>query len=205
MNRILLLDKRLSRQREAIREASIEEEELNNKEGLVNVTGNESIDFLNKIQSGDFSLLDTFSLFILHESDLNAAELAIVSDYCSQNKKSLILFSGGIQQNIYNNEGFEKMYINSNTLYSPKLISFCDDFIESESKHLTELIYGDMWELNYALIYRQLRIDQLNGDDFIDDEGMDKKLDLLTTCESILGEKNKEELDRFIDDKMRVL
>lgn len=204
MRRVLLLDKRTSRQKESLEISGVSLTELNGIDGLTNLTGNDSNEFLLKLRNGNSEGLSPYTLFILHESDLTPSELKLISEDCSTYGKSLILFSGSIQQNLYNNEGFDNLSINSNSLYSNKLIEFVKGYISGITQHITELIYGANWELNYALIYRQLLVDKDNGDDFIGD-GIDNKRDLLATCESIIGEKNKIELDELINRIIRML
>ena len=199
MKKILLLDKRSSRQKEALSNIGIEVEEFNQIKGLFNLTGNECKKHLLQLEEYNREILNEFELFILHESDLSSVSLKNITDYCSETEKSLILFSGSIQQNLYINDGFNMLSVNSKSLYSEKIIEFIKKFIASEISHLTELIYGNLWELNYALIYRQLLLDEINGDEL---SNLNWKADLLESCISILGKKNKEYLDIFIDKKI---
>lgn len=199
MKKILLLDKRSSRQKEALSNIGIEVEAFNQVKGLFNHTGNECIKYLLQLEEYNREILHEFELFILHESDLSSVALKNITDYCSETEKSLILFSGSIQQNYYINDGFNMLSVNSNTLYSEKIIEFIRKFVDSKISHLTELIYGNSWELNYALIYRQLLLDEINGDEL---SNLNSKADLLESCISILGEKDKKTLDVFIDKKI---
>jgi hypothetical protein len=204
MRKVVLLDKRTSRQKESLEISGVALSELNSIDGLANLTGNDSNEFLLELKNGNSEVLNAYSLFILHESDLTPIDLKIISEDCSTKGKSLILFSGSIQQNLFNNEGFDNLSINSKSLYSDKLIEFVKGYITGRTQHITELIYGANWELNYALIYRQLMIDIENGDDFIND-GIDNKRDILEACESIIGKKTRIELDEFINRKIRML
>ena len=199
MKKILLLDKRSSRQKEALSNIGIDVEEFYQIKGLFNLTGNECKKHLLHLEEYNREILNEFELFILHESDLSSVSLKNITDYCSETEKSLILFSGSIQQNLYINDGFNMLSVNSKSLYSEKIIEFTKKFIASEIFHLTELIYGSSWELNYALIYRQLLLDEINGDEL---SNLNWKADLLESCISILGKKNKESLDIFIDKKI---
>jgi hypothetical protein len=199
MNKILILDKRTSRQKEALSNIGIEVEEFDQIKGLFNLTGNECKKHLLHLEEYNREILNEFELFILHESDLSSVALKNITDYCSETEKSLILFSGSIQQNLYINEGFNMLSVNSKSLYSEKIIEFTKKFIASEISHLTELIYGNSWELNYALIYRQLLLDEINGDEL---SNLNSKADLLESCKSILGRKDKKSLDVFIDKKL---
>ena len=199
MKKILLLDKRSSRQKEALSNIGTEVEEFNQIKGLFNLTGNVCKKHLLQLEEYNREILHEFELFILHESDLSSIALKNITDYCSETEKSLILFSGSIQQNLYINDGFNMLSVNSKSLYSEKIIEFTKKFIASEISHLTELIYGNSWELNYALIYRQLLLDEINGDEL---SNLNWKADLLESCISILGKKNKESLDIFIDKKI---
>ena len=199
MKKILLLDKRSSRQKEALSNIGIEVEEFNQVKGLFNYTGNECKKHLLHLEEYNREILNEFELFILHESDLSSVSLKNITDYCSETEKSLILFSGSIQQNLYINDGFNMLSVNSKSLYSEKIIEFTKKFVAGEISHLTELIYGNSWELNYALIYRQLLLDEINGDEL---SNLNWKADLLESCISILGEKDKKTLDVFIDKKI---
>ncbi len=211
MKKILLLDIRLPRQNEALSNVGIDLKEFNEVNGLKNLSGNECETCLNHLDVNKTDDLQEFELFVFHESDLSSVALKNITDFCLQTGKSLILFSGSIQQNLYFNDGFNMLSVNSKSLYSDKIIEFFTRFIANEVSHLTELIYGNSWELNYALIYRQLLLDEINGDkinhDKLDDgEEVDskRKSDLLKSCISILGEYDKNSLDMLIDKKINL-
>ena len=141
MKKILLLDIRLPRQNEALSNVGIDLKEFNEVNGLKNLSGNDCETCLNHLDFNKTDDLQEFELFVLHESDLSSVALKNVTDFCLQTGKSLILFSGSIQQNLYFNDGFNMLSVNSKSLYSDKIIEFFTRFIANKVSHLTELIY----------------------------------------------------------------
>lgn len=98
----------------------------------------------------DFSLYD---VIISHKSayeDDNSIILAKLEQYCKENKKFFILFSGGIDTNYYNNEEFEYLEMHSETFYSENLTLFLENIQNNEINPLI-LCYGKYWEINVAL------------------------------------------------------
>ena len=74
-----------------------------------------------------------------------------LENHCRTNKKTLMLFSGGIDCNFYlEEEGYIMMEINSKILYSINMKLFLEEFKKGNSNPLI-LSYGDRWKSNILL------------------------------------------------------
>ena len=107
---------------------------------------------LNELLLNNFNL-NQYDIIISHKSAFgedNNKILHLLKEHCKEHKKSLILFSGGISANYYNNEIYEVLELNSKTFYSENLKLFLES-VEKEDENILMLCYGNRWKLNIIL------------------------------------------------------
>src|SRR5690606_24737284 len=68
--------------------------------------------------------------------------------------KSLIFFSGGISYSFYSDESFPYLNINAGDFYSDKLKLFLNYFEKTREVNIPLLQFGEKWELNKLLNFR---------------------------------------------------
>lgn len=165
MRKVIIIDDRQKRKELHLSEAALLE--LNR---LVN-TGMLSIETeINPNFSLD-TMLDSFDIIAIHRSYLaNNSLFNSISEYTKTKKKHLIVFSGGISQNIILNKGHQ-LNINSADFYVSKLPLFIEQFCMEDDMQspLLQYLYGKSWRLTLLLQYRYLLWTYKDIDD-IDDE-----------------------------------
>ncbi len=103
----------------------------------------------------DFSDFEKYSIIMIHNSSLKEVRNAFVHHCRSRQRPAkLVLFSGGIPQSSFHDEGdFQLLEINSGLFYHDNLISF----LETVEKHgpenvdLREIQFGPKWEIDVCL------------------------------------------------------
>jgi len=98
--------------------------------------------------------LNDYDVIISHRSafgENNSKVLSKLNAFCKENKKKLILFSGGISVPFYTTTPFEFLSINSKELYGNNLELFLEDAQKNNDSNLLLLAYGKNWELNILL------------------------------------------------------
>lgn len=147
---ILLIEDREERQKNLLEDAQIDLDAYSDI--LHNAVKDKYEQFVKEIKKNSFSL-DAYDVIMCHKSafdDENIAILQKIEDHCSDTEKPLVLFSGGLDANHYENDGFKKLELNSKLFYSENLALFLDDYRESKHNILT-LSYGKYWQLNILL------------------------------------------------------
>jgi len=108
---------------------------------------------LDELKNDTFNF-DNYSLIIAHKSafeDNNISILKKIENHCKENKKTLVLFSGGIEGNYYHDENdYISIEITSKTLYSQNIKLFLEDFRLGNNNPLI-LSYGEDWKINILL------------------------------------------------------
>jgi hypothetical protein len=99
--------------------------------------------------------LSQYDIIISHKSiGGNSKVIDKLKEHCKKTNTPLILFSGGISANYYNDDdNFIEMEINSKTFYSQNLEIFLKA-VKSENENILMLAYGKRWELNILLNFR---------------------------------------------------
>lgn len=145
MKKILLIEDRYKRQANFLDQNYID---LSNYPNILDNTINEAAaNILEDItnNSFDFSIYD---IVICHKSvQNNTIVLSNLKEYCKTNQKTLILFSGGISVNYYDNSEFEYLELNSKTFYSQNLVLFLEA-VKDETEDIMMLCYGEHWKQN---------------------------------------------------------
>jgi hypothetical protein len=157
MKKVLLIEDRSERQTLLLKTIKLSEysDILDNMikekyEKIFESLKNDSFDFYN------------YSVIITHQSafkDDNISILKKLEKHCKENKKTLVLFSGGIDSKSYlEEEGYQRLDISSKTLYSEHIELFLEDAQKGNNNPLI-LSFGKKWEISILLnILEQLNI-----------------------------------------------
>lgn len=147
---ILLIEDRSERQLLFMKETGIN---LNHYSDIVdNIVDLKYEEFLEKFKKNTFNL-ERYSVIISHKSAFNDDNILMLNkleNYCKTNNKPLVLFSGGIDANYYDNSEYEIAEINSRVFYSENLKLFIDATKERK-ENLLILMYGKKWKLNLMI------------------------------------------------------
>ncbi|WP_340111000.1 hypothetical protein [Maribellus mangrovi] len=153
MKNILLIEDRIGRQKHFL-----STEEIAELKELVSSDNLPIRRIIEKLNCSEISQeLESANLISIHKSALNSEGLRQLLDYCKSHQKDLILFTGGISQISYSNEGFQLLILNSKDFYSNLLLPFLRDYKKVASTNLLKLVYGDSWKLSFMLQYRNYK------------------------------------------------
>ena len=126
MKKILLIEDRKERQQLFINETDID---LNKYKDILDNAIDEKYDeIFYKLKANTFDF-ENYSTIISHKSAFdkdNSAMIEKLKDYCKTRKKTLVFFSGGIDENYYNRSEYELILINSKTFYSQNIKLFLE-------------------------------------------------------------------------------
>ena len=194
MMKIILLEDRPGRQEQYIDSEKVAK--LKALQGLKILLGEECRDMINKLNQADDSQLNEFTLILIHRSALSAEGIDTVTTHCQQNKKNLVFFSGGISQSLFTSQNFPYLLLNSKDFYQSNMLNFLSKFVNGDTEHITELVYGDSWKLNLMLNYRQLLL-----------KGELGRLDEIfkESLEELIGKLPLEELNKEIKAKITLI
>jgi len=127
------------------------------------VGGNEFIEIKNKISQNIFESIIGFEIIAIHRSALNSNERDNLINFCKQNGKDLVFFSGGISNVLFqriNNNSF--LTINSKDFYSNNL----NDFLNDHERNLNILAFGNNWQINLMIRLAERLINYIIDDNF---------------------------------------
>lgn len=145
MKKIALIEDRYKRQTHFLEQNSIniDDYEIN----LDNFIEEKATNILENIFNNHIDLIE-FDIIICHKSvENNTLILGNIKDYCKKYQKTLVLFSGGISVNYYDNSEFEFLELNSKTFYSQNLKLFLES-IKTYNEDIMMLCYGEQWKQN---------------------------------------------------------
>ncbi len=153
MNKIILIEDRINRQKNMLGNLF---EKLNDFPDLSNKSGGTDFEEikqqLNYEKFGD--IFNDFKIIMVHRSALETSVRNKLIDFCIENGKTLVLFSGGVS-----NATIEKkknnsfiVLLNAQTFYSHNLI----DFLNNKEHNPYILAFGKNWEIN--LLYEALEV-----------------------------------------------
>ncbi|TKI69031.1 response regulator [Sulfurimonas crateris] len=206
MKKIALIEDRYSRQRNFLEQNDINLDEY--EEILENFINEKADNLLENIINDSFNLQE-FDIVICHKSvENNTVILGNLKDYCKKHQKILVLFSGGISVNYYNNSELELLELNSKIFYSKNLVLFLEA-VKADNEDIMMLCYGEKWQQNIvANVFEKTnklinKIDDkvvyLKFANFVDI----KKLDKIDYCFYNLEIENnrtsKSEIEKFRD------
>lgn len=147
MKKILLIEDRVERQNLFVEKTKINL--LKYCDVLDNFINNEYIEFELQIYNNNFNF-SKYDYILSHKSAFgsnNSEALGRLRDYSRKNEKTLVLFSGGISSNYYNNSDFEILELNSKTFYSENLKLFLEA-TRNNNENVLMLCYGGYWQEN---------------------------------------------------------
>ena len=151
MKKIVLIEDRFKRQELFISETNFDFEKYSDI--VDNIILDDFYPLANEIINNNFDL-SQYEIIICHKSvqleNKNESNSIITSrliEYCKNNNKTLVFFSGGISSNFYDNSEFEKLEINSKTFYSKNLVLFLDA-VKNQNENIFMLCYGEYWKEN---------------------------------------------------------
>ena len=127
MKKILLIEDRLERQKLFMDDTKIDLTSYSDI--LDNITDNKYKILLEQLKNDTFNF-DAYETIISHKSafhDDNRSILNKIKNHCKFGEKQLVLFSGGITANYYDNAEYEFMELNSKIFYSNNLKLFLED------------------------------------------------------------------------------
>ena len=147
MKKILLIEDRIQRQKLFLEDTGIDFTMY--ADILDNYIDYKYEELLEQILHDSFSF-DKYDIIVSHKSAFdknNTLVLSKLKNYCKEQHKILILFSGGISANYYDNSEFESLELNSKIFYSQNLKLFLDA-TKHDVENILMLCYGEDWELN---------------------------------------------------------
>lgn len=152
MKKILLIEDRQTRQQLFMNHTNIDLNEY--RDILDNRTGQAYNEVYDSFQNGDFDF-DDYAMVIVHKSAFNGDTQEVlygIENECKNRAIPLVLFSGGITANYYEEEkSFKKLELNSKDLYSQNLKMFLENYRKSGNIGLLMLSYGQRWKLDIVL------------------------------------------------------
>ncbi len=98
--------------------------------------------------------LEKYDCILSHRSAFNIEQRDIIKRHCKSFKKPLVLFSGGISSNIYNDFDFPFLHINAKDFYSKNLVLFLNEAKVNNHINLLILQFGENWKLSLLLSLR---------------------------------------------------
>ncbi|MCK4442136.1 MAG: hypothetical protein KAU90_09005, partial [Sulfurovaceae bacterium] len=121
---------------------------------LENMTGQKYDKIYESFKNKKF-YFDDYIMIIVHKSAFNGDTREIIyniENECKNRAIPLVLFSGGITANYYEEEkNFKKLELNSKDFYSQNLQLFLDNYRKNGKIELLMLSYGKMWKLDIVL------------------------------------------------------
>lgn len=152
MKKILLIEDRQARQQLFMNHTNIDLNEY--RDILDNKTAQAYDEVYESFQNKDFDF-DDYTVVIVHKSAFNGDTQEVlygIENECKNRAIPLVLFSGGITANYYEEEkNFKKLELNSKDFYSQNLKMFLENYRESGNIELLMLSYGQRWKLDIVL------------------------------------------------------
>ena len=146
--KIALIEDRVKRQKDFLEKNNIN---FNSYLDLLdNFIEEKANNLLENIVNDSFDLLE-YEIIICHKSveydNKNSVIISNLKKYCKFHNKILVLFSGGISVNYYDNSEFEYLELHSKTFYSQNLVLFLES-IKTNNEDIMMLCYGEQWRKN---------------------------------------------------------
>lgn len=146
--KIALIEDRVKRQKDFLEKNNIN---FNSYLDLLdNFIEEKANNLLENIVNDSFDLLE-YEIIICHKSveydNKNSVIISNLKKYCKFHNKILVLFSGGISVNYYDNSEFEYLELHSKTFYSQNLVLFLEA-VKTNNEDIMMLCYGEQWKKN---------------------------------------------------------
>ncbi|MEE9439624.1 MAG: hypothetical protein V3V14_11530 [Saprospiraceae bacterium] len=148
MNKILLLEDRPDRMRQMLNNGDIMPDNVDIISDMEEIGS-----FLEEMEIR----ITDYEIIIVHRSALtqhadNGFYNTLVAE-CREIDKPLVVFTGGIGQSIYSNDG-PILLMNSKNFYSANLIPFVNLANDGKRPSLLYLVSGEIWELSELMLDR---------------------------------------------------
>lgn len=140
MIKVLLIEDRIHRQKNIFGENI---EKLNDFQILENISGGKYfVEIQKNLINKEYSVLDDYSVIILHRSAFDANTRNGLIDFLRKTDKKVVFFSGGISGCQISKIGnLEFLLMNVNQFYSENLMLF----LKNDAQNLLELAFGNNW------------------------------------------------------------
>lgn len=152
MKKILLIEDRQERQKKFLNYTNIDLKAYSDM--IENIIGGAYDNLYESLKNGKINF-DNYSMVIAHKSAFNGDTQEIlygIEKECKKRAIPLVLFSGGITANYYEEEkNFKKLELNSKDFYSQNLQLFLNNYRENGKIELLMLSYGKRWKLDIVL------------------------------------------------------
>lgn len=152
MKKILLIEDRQERQKKFLNHTNIDLEAYSDM--LENIIGQAYDALYESFKKSEINF-DNYAMVIAHKSAFNGDTQEIlyaIENECRKKAIPLVLFSGGITANYYEEEKtFKKLELNSKDFYSQNLTMFLEHYRKNKNIELLMLSYGKRWKLDIIL------------------------------------------------------
>lgn len=198
MRKVIIIDDRKERKKLHLSQKSITQLENLEDQGLLTISVGDDLSIESFDKMNDFDLIAIHRTFLTNTKIINE-----FIGYIKNNKKWLIVFSGGITQNSILLNG-RQLNVNASDFYNEKLIPFILDY-GNESVNANPLLYflyGQSWRLTLLLQYRYLLWEYGDMEDIIDtgsDNDIRKEEELRTVLWSDGNYRTFEEVSQEIE------
>lgn len=203
MKQVLFLEDRPERQRIFLPNKAKDVDELSKIDELIMPVFDDCKKNISSINLEEYEIGNNISLIIIHKTSLSTQGLHYINSICEKNNIDLILFSGGIDQMIYNNEKNNVLELNSSDFYTNRLIPFLKKYIKENHTNLLELVNPN-WQISYWFLLRQLQhtVEVEQGNAEIDDDRINNLKNKINNIVNILEiDSNLNEIK--IDEKIK--
>lgn len=136
--------------------------DLKENKSVTIITGIEFDNLIDSLKNNDTRKLVQYECIASHRSALSNEVRDTLKEYCRENKKPLIFFSGGITSSVLKDVEFPFLHINSKEFYSENLKLFIEACVEHATVNLLLLQFGKKWKLSLLLNLRNNIVVDLN-------------------------------------------
>jgi hypothetical protein len=142
----ILIEDRINRQKNLLGNKL---DELKSFTFLNNISGGNDFEELNqKLDNKEYSILNEYSLVMLHRSAFETNTRNGLIEYLKKSNKKVVFFSGGISGCQFSKiDNLDFLLINVNQFYSENL--FC--FLNNNGDNLLELAFGNHWQTSILI------------------------------------------------------
>jgi len=116
---------------------------------LKNISGGKDFEELNqKLNNKEYSVLDEYSLIMLHRSAIETNTRNGIIEYLKKSNKKVVFFSGGISGCQFSKlNGLDFLLINVSQFYSDNLFYF----LNNNGDNLLVLAFGNQWQISILI------------------------------------------------------
>lgn len=112
-------------------------------------------DYFKKFDQEDLIEFLEYDILLIHKSKISLEGHKNLDQFCRNNCKSIVYFSGGLTGITFINDGYPCLSMNSSIFYSFRLINFLEGNSKNPS-NIMEIAYGKKWQLSNLLKLKYL-------------------------------------------------